>query len=297
VTWTTQQIPDQQDRTIIITGGNSGIGLEAAKVLAVKRARVVLAVRNTSKGAEAAEQIGGRAEVAELDLADLGSVREFAAGWTDPIDVLIDNAGVMAVPFGRTADGFEMQFGTNHLGHFALTNLLLPKITERVVTISSGMHHRGDGLDLSDLDWKRRKYRRWPAYGQSKLANLLFVLELERRLIEVGSSIRATAAHPGFAATNLQGHSGHPRVDKVAMALTKLVAQPAEAGAWPTLFAATADIPGGSYVGPGGRNEMRGVPTLVGRSRMASDAELSKQLWTASEQLTGVRFPAEALAE
>jgi NAD(P)-dependent dehydrogenase (short-subunit alcohol dehydrogenase family) len=297
VTWTTQQIPDQQGRTFIITGGNSGIGLEAAKVLAAKGARVVLAVRNTSKGAAAAAQIGERVEVVELDLADLHSVHEFASGWSDPVDVLINNAGVMAVPFGRTKDGFEMQFGTNHLGHFALTNLLLPKITERVVSISSGMHHRGEGLDLSDLDWRRRKYRRWAAYGQSKLANLLFVLELERRLIDIGSSIRATAAHPGYAATNLQGHSGHPRVDRVAMALSRLIAQPADGGAWPTLFAATADIPGGSYVGPGGRNEMRGVPTLVGRSRMASDVELARQLWTASEQLTGVRFPAEALAE
>ena len=155
MTWTTQQIPDQQGRTFIITGGNSGIGLAAAKVLAAKGARVVLAVRNTRKGDEAAAQIGNKAEVAPLDLADLGSVRGFAAGWSDPVDVLINNAGVMAVPFGRTKDGFEMQFGTNHLGHFALTNLLLSKITERVVSVSSGMHHRGDGLDLSDLDWQR----------------------------------------------------------------------------------------------------------------------------------------------
>ncbi len=291
MTWTTQQIPDQQGRTIIITGGNSGIGLEAAKVLAAKGARVVLAVRNTTKGAEAAAQIGGKAEVAELDLADLGSVRDFAARWSDPVDVLINNAGVMAVPLGRTKDGFELQFGTNHLGHFALTNLLLPRITERVVSVSSGAHTAGDDLDLADLNWERRSYRRWPAYGQSKLANLLFILELERRLAATGSLVRATAAHPGFAATNLQNHTGNARLDKVFMAVSKVVAQSAEAGAWPTLFAATADIPGGSYAGPAGRSG-RGLPTLVGRSAKASDPELAQQLWTASEQLTGIAFPA-----
>ena len=293
MTWTSDSIPSQTGRTFVITGGNSGIGLEAAKVLAAKEARVVLAVRNTEKGEAAARSIGASAEVRALDLADLGSIRAFAEDWTDPIDVLIDNAGVMAVPLSRTADGFELQFGTNHLGHFALTNLLLPKITERVVVVASCAHRAGSGLDLSDLDWKRRHYRRWPAYGQSKLANLLFVLELERRLIEAGSAVRATAAHPGFAATNLQSHTGHARIDKIFMAVSKVIAQGADAGAWPTLFAATADVPGGSYAGPGGRSESRGLPTLVGRSSLASDAELAKQLWTASEQLTGVTFPAE----
>ena len=184
MTWTSDSIPSQTGRTFVITGANSGIGLEAAKVLAAKEARVVLAVRNTEKGEAAARSIGASAEVRALDLADLGSIRAFAEDWTDPIDVLIDNAGVMAVPLSRTADGFELQFGTNHLGHFALTNLLLPKITERVVVVASSAHRAGSALDLSDLDWKRRHYRRWPAYGQSKLANLLFVLELERRLIE-----------------------------------------------------------------------------------------------------------------
>ena len=293
MTWTTEQIGDQSGRTILITGGNSGIGLEAAKVLAEKGARVVLAVRNTTKGDEAARGLGGRTEVAELDLADLGSVRAFADSWSDPIDVLINNAGVMAVPLSRTVDGFELQFGTNHLGHFALTNLLLPTITERVVAVASGAHRAGNGLDLTDLDWRRRKYRRWPAYGQSKLANLLFVLELERRLTAAGSDVRATAAHPGFAATNLQGHTGNARVDRAFMAVSKLVAQSAAGGALPTLFAATADIPGGSYAGPDGRGEGRGNPTLVGRSPKASDVALAQQLWDASERLTGVTFPIE----
>ncbi|HET9649846.1 MAG TPA: oxidoreductase [Microlunatus sp.] len=296
MTWTSEQIGDQSGRTFLITGGSSGIGLEAARALAGAGARVVIAVRNRAKGEQAAGGIGGAVEVAELDLADLASVRAFAERWDEPVDVLIDNAGVMAVPFGRTADGFELQFGTNHLGHFALTNLLLPRVTDRVVVVSSGAHRMSDGLDLSDLNWEHRRYRRWAAYGQSKLANLLFVLELERRLVGVNSSIRALAAHPGFAATNLQNHSGHPRLDRAAMAVTKLIAQSAEAGAWPTLMAATADLPGGSYVGPSGRGESRGVPTLVGRSQQASDVELAQKLWTASEELTGVRFPAEVLS-
>ncbi len=296
MTWTTNEIPEQSGRTFVITGGNSGIGFEAAKVLAGRGARVVLAVRSTEKGDEAAREIGGATEVRQLDLADLASVRAFADGWSGPIDVLINNAGVMAVPLGHTADGFELQFGTNHLGHFALTNLLLPQIVERVVSVASDAHRAGNGFDLTDLDWRRRKYRRWSAYGQSKLANLLFVLELQRRLTAAGSPIRATAAHPGFAATNLQSHTGNARVDRVFMAVSKAIAQTAEGGARPTLFAATADIPGGSYAGPDGRRQ-RGAPTLVGRSALASDAGLAERLWAASEDLTGVTFPAEALAE
>ncbi|GAA3607753.1 oxidoreductase [Microlunatus ginsengisoli] len=296
MTWTTNEIPEQSGRTFVITGGNSGIGFEAAKVLAGRGARVVLAVRSTEKGDQAAREIGGATEVRQLDLADLASVRAFADGWSGPIDVLINNAGVMAVPLGHTADGFELQFGTNHLGHFALTNLLLPQIVERVVSVASDAHRAGNGFDLTDLDWRRRKYRRWPAYGQSKLANLLFVLELQRRLTAAGSPIGATAAHPGFAATNLQSHTGNARVDRVFMAVSKAIAQTAEGGARPTLFAATADIPGGSYAGPDGRRQ-RGAPTLVGRSALASDAGLAERLWAASEDLTGVTFPAEALAE
>jgi NAD(P)-dependent dehydrogenase (short-subunit alcohol dehydrogenase family) len=287
--WTTQQIPDQTGKIVIITGGNSGIGLEAARVLAAKGARIVLAVRDTAKGREAARQVGGATEAAELNLADLASVRAFADGWTDRVDVLINNAGVMAVPLGRTADGFELQFGTNHLGHFALANLLLPRVSERVVIVASGAHRIGR-MDLTDLNWQTRSYSAWRAYGQSKLANLLFALELQRRLTAAGSSIRALAAHPGYAATNLQGKSGNRIGDVLVRNVgNRLMAQSAAQGALPTLRAATDDLPGGSYLGPDGRREQRGRhPTLVGRSTDASDVELAKRLWTVSEELTGI---------
>jgi NAD(P)-dependent dehydrogenase (short-subunit alcohol dehydrogenase family) len=196
----------------------------------------------------------------------------------------------MAVPEGRTADGFELQFGTNHLGHFALTNLLLPQVTDRVVTVSSGMHRRGS-IDLADLNWQTRSYNPWAAYGQSKLANLLFTLELERRLERDGSSVRAHAAHPGWAATNLQGHSGNRWITLFSGVANKVVAQSEEMGALPTLFAATVDLPGASYVGPNGVGEMRGYPTLVGRTAAASDPQLAERLWEASEQLTGISYP------
>jgi NAD(P)-dependent dehydrogenase (short-subunit alcohol dehydrogenase family) len=288
--WSTDGIPSQAGRTVVLTGATSGIGFAAAKVLADKGARVVLAVRNPSKGADAVARLGGLAEVRPLDLADLSSVRAFADAWEGPVDLLINNAGVMAVPLGRTADGFELQLGTNHLGHFALTNLLLPHLRDRVVCVSSNAHRMGH-IELTDLNWQRRAYKQWPAYGQSKLANLLFVLELERRLTAAGSDVRAVAAHPGFARTNLQGHSGNAWADRATLMITKVVGQSAAHGAWPTLFAATQDIPGGSYVGPGGFAEARGLPQLVGRSPEASDPELAKRLWTASEELTGVSFP------
>jgi NAD(P)-dependent dehydrogenase (short-subunit alcohol dehydrogenase family) len=275
---------------VIITGATSGIGFAAAQVLADKGARVVLAVRNQTKGADAVARLGGRAELRSLDLADLASVRAFAEGWQDPVDILINNAGVMAVPLGRTAEGFELQFGTNHLGHFALTNLLLPKLTDRVVSLSSTAHKVGR-IDLTDLNWERRPYKQWAAYGQSKLANLLFVLELERRLTAAGSEVRAMAAHPGFARTNLQGHSGNAWADRATLVVTKVMGQSAAAGAWPTLFAATEDLPGGSYVGPGGFAETRGIPQLVGRTPEASDVAMAQRLWTASVDLTGVDFP------
>ena len=189
----------------MITGGNSGIGLAAARVLSGAGALVIIAVRDQAKGQRAASEIGDDTEVRALDLADLNSVRAFAAETIEPIDVLINNAGVMAPPLSRTVQGFETQFGVNHLGHFALTNLLLPIITDRVVSVSSGAHRRGH-IDLSDLNWERRRYQRWPGYGQSKLANLLFILELQRRLTAAGSPVRALGAHPGYAATNLQSH-------------------------------------------------------------------------------------------
>jgi NAD(P)-dependent dehydrogenase (short-subunit alcohol dehydrogenase family) len=291
--WDAGDLPDLSHRTFVVTGANSGIGLITARELARHGARVVLAVRDAGKGQQAAATIPGDAEVRRLDLADLGSVREFAAAWQGDLDVLINNAGVMAVPEGRTKDGFELQLGTNHLGHFALTNLLLPHMRDRVVTLSSTAHRSGR-IDIDDLNWERRRYQRWLAYGQSKLANLLFTLELQRRLNEAGSLLRATAAHPGYAATNLQSHTGNLLQNGFMAIGNKLFAQSDAMGALPTLYAATQDIPGGSYVGPGGLGEQRGHPTLVGRTARATDGEVARALWERSEALTGVSFPLSA---
>ncbi|HEX3197797.1 MAG TPA: oxidoreductase [Propionibacteriaceae bacterium] len=288
--WTAADLPSQVGRTFIVTGGNSGIGLPTARALAEAGARVVLAVRNVAKGEAAAESIPGDCDVRQLDLADLASVRAYANGWHGEIDVLINNAGVMRTPERRTEDGFELQIGTNHLGHFALTNLLLPHVIDRVVTVASGAH-RGGSISLDDLNWQRRQYRRWAAYQQSKLANLLFTLELQRRLTAAGSPVRALAAHPGYAATNLQFRSESRLEDRLMAIGNRLFAQTDEAGARPILFAASQDLPGASYVGPDGLRGFRGYPTLVGRAAAASDVEMAKRLWTLSEKLTGVEFP------
>ena len=288
--WTAKDLPDLSGRRFVVTGANSGLGLIDARELARAGARVVLAVRDTEKGERAAQTIDGPTEVRKLDLADLASVRAFAAAWEGDLHVLINNAGIMAIPEQRTRDGFEMQVGTNHLGHFALTNLLLPHVTDRVVTLSSGAHRIGN-LDVDDLNWERRDYKRWGAYGQSKLSNLLFTLELQRRLAAAGSSVRAVAAHPGYAATNLQSRTQNVVQNTVMAIGNKLIAQSDEMGALPTLYAATQDIPGGSYVGPDGIGEQRGHPTLVGRSGAASDNETARRLWERSEELTGIRFP------
>jgi NAD(P)-dependent dehydrogenase (short-subunit alcohol dehydrogenase family) len=275
-------------RSVIVTGANSGIGRAAASALAGAGAHVVLAVRDTAKGRAAAAAMPGETEVRQLDLASLASVREFVAAWDGELDLLINNAGVMAPPLGRTADGFELQFGTNHLGHFALTNLLLEHITGRVVTVASGAHRMGS-IDFDDLNWERKSYSAWRAYGQSKLANLLFTAELQRRLEAAGSPVLATAAHPGYAATNLQFHSGRRALDLLSVVGNRLIAQDEDAGALPTLYAAVADVPGGSFAGPDGLMEMRGKPKLVGRSKAARDADTAWRLWDASEELTGVR--------
>ena len=288
--WTAADLPRLDGRTFLVTGANSGIGLSAARELGRAGGRVVLAVRDPDRGEQAAATIPGDREVRRLDLADLSSIHAFADDWDGEIDVLINNAGVMAPPERRTADGFELQIGTNHLGHFALTNLLLPQITDRVVTISSGAHRTGR-IRLDDLNWEQGGYQRWRAYGQSKLANLLFTLELQRRLAEAGSDLRAVAAHPGWAATHLQGHT-ESRIQSVLLALgNRFISQDADMGALPTLFAATQDIPGGSYVGPDGWQESRGHPTLVGRSGAASDEQTARRRWELSEELTGVSFP------
>lgn len=289
--WTNARIPELDGRTIIVTGANSGIGLEAARVFAAKGAHVVLAVRDVARGRAAAATFTGSTEVRALDLADLRSIRAFAASWHREIDVLVNNAGVMVPPLVRTIDGFESQFGTNHLGHFALTNLLLPRITGRVVTVASGAHRAGT-IDFDDLNWERRRYGNGSgAYEQSKLANLLFTLELQRRLAAAGSPVIATAAHPGMAATNLMSSSESALMTVFAKIVVRLFAQDAATGAAPTLFAATEDLAGGSYAGPSRRREMAGPPRLVGRSDEASDPRVAARLWAASEDLTGVRFP------
>ncbi|MTD42855.1 SDR family NAD(P)-dependent oxidoreductase [Conexibacter sp. W3-3-2] len=285
--WTAADLPRQDGRTVVVTGANSGIGLVTARELARAGARVVLACRSVERGRAAAATMTGDVDVRALDLADLGSVRGFVDALDGPIDVLVNNAGVMALPYRLTADGFEMQLGTNHLGHFALTGLLLGRITDRVVTVSSGFHRLGT-MDFDDLMWERG-YHRWKAYARSKLANLLFTLELQRRLAAADAPVRAVAAHPGYAATGLQAHTETVQ-DRVMGLLNRVVAQSPERGALPTLYAATQDLPGAAYVGPDGPGEMRGAPQLVGMSGAAQDPAAARRLWDASEALTGVTF-------
>jgi NAD(P)-dependent dehydrogenase (short-subunit alcohol dehydrogenase family) len=285
--WTAADLPSFTGRTVIITGSNSGLGAITARELAHNGAKIVMAVRNTSKGEAAAREIPGQVEVRRLDLQDLSSVRQFADG-IGTADILINNAGVMAVPYAETVDGFESQIGTNHLGHFALTNLLLPKLTDRVVAVSSMAHWPGR-ISLDDLNWKTRRYRPWLAYSQSKLANLLFTSELQRRLDAAGSPLRAVAAHPGYSHTNLQGATGRLLSDTLMSLATRVFATDADFGARQTLYAASQDVPGNTFVGP--RFGQAGRTQPVGRSRAAQDTATGTALWDLSEQLTGVSFP------
>jgi NAD(P)-dependent dehydrogenase (short-subunit alcohol dehydrogenase family) len=285
--WTAQDIPQQDGRAFVITGANSGIGLEAARALGAAGAHVVVACRDTSKGEHAVVELDGDFDVRRLDLADLSSVHAFADALDCDVDVLINNAGVMAVPRAKTVDGFELQLGTNHLGHFALTGLLLARIRDRVVTISSQAHRTGR-INFGDLQ-SERHYQRWIAYGQSKLANLLFMMELQRRLDAAGSPLRSVAAHPGYSATNLQFHTQSIQ-DQLMGVANKLIAQSAAMGALPTLYAATADVPGAAYIGPDGLFEQRGHPKLVDMSGAAKNADNARRLWELSEELTGVSF-------
>ncbi|MEV0374752.1 oxidoreductase [Streptomyces sp. NPDC050636] len=302
--WNTSHIPDQTGRSAVITGANSGIGYVTARELARRGARVLLACRNEARGVAAlgrlrSEVPTAEAEFRQLDLADLSSVRDFAAALDDfdgdRLDLLINNAGVMALPYRTTTDGFEMQFGTNHLGHFALTGLLLPKLLAtpgaRVVTVSSMMHAIAD-VDLEDLN-SVRKYGRWMAYGRSKSANLLFVHELSRRLAAAGSQVVAAASHPGYAATNLQTTGarmeGRRSAERVMEIGNRLIAQSAEGGALGTLCAATAPhMKPDSFIGP--RNGLRGAPASSLRAPWTKNDSVSERLWTASEQLTGVPY-------
>ena len=287
-------LPKLTGRTVIVTGANSGLGLVTARALAGADAHVVLAVRDLERGQTAAATIDGSTEVRRLDLADLSSVREFAAAWDGEISILINNAGIMMVHEGKTADGFERQFGTNHLGHFALTNLLLPHITDRVVTLSSGAHRWDRGRMYLDNVNLTGNYSPTRAYAQSKMSNLLFTGELQRRLTAAGSPVRAYAAHPGYAATSLQSHTNSLVWDTLMKVGNAVFAQSAEAGALPTLYAATQDLPGDSFVGPDGFSEMRGAPKLVDRLEAAKNPETAARLWTLSEELTGVTFPLSA---
>jgi NAD(P)-dependent dehydrogenase (short-subunit alcohol dehydrogenase family) len=299
-----ETLPDCTGRTFVVTGGNSGLGFETGCALALQGGRVVLACRNEDKARDAVERIraeapGAAVEARPLDLASLESVRRFAEAWGHaPLDVLVNNAGVMALPRRKTADGFEMQIGTNHLGHFALTGRMLPRLLERsgarVVTVSSTMHRLGR-MDFDDLMGERR-YGKWRAYGQSKLANLLFTLELQQRLDAAGADVLACAAHPGYAATNLQATG--PRMEnatwmeRVVALGNRLFAQSAAEGARPILHATTAlDVRGGDYFGPSGVGEMWGAPKRVGSSHAARDRATALRLWEVSESLTGVRFP------
>lgn len=296
-------IGDLSGRVAVVTGANSGLGLETTRMLSDHGARVIMACRNVAKGEEArvgllADRPSAQLEIAPLDLADLSSVRVFAEDLSEEaIDLLINNAGVMALPRCETADGFEMQIGTNHLGHFALTGRLLPKLlaasAARVVTVSSLVHRIGT-IDIADLHGERR-YRKWSAYGQSKLANLLFAYELDRRLRRAGAEAISVAAHPGYAATNLQGVG--PRMEgsrwfaRATELANALVAQDAAMGALPQVYAAVApEVRGGEYFGPSGPMEMTGPPKRVSSSAKSRDEALARRLWEVSEDVTGVSY-------
>ena len=307
--WTAKDIPDQSGRVAVVTGANSGLGLVDARELARAGATVVLAVRDTAKGERAVSAIreeipSAELDLRKLDLADLASIHAFEeqlSSERDRLDLLINNAGLMAPPRRLTKDGFESQFGTNHLGHFALTGLLLPQLLAapepRVVTESSGAHRIGR-INFDDLQ-RERRYVSWLAYGQSKLANLMFAFELQRRSTEAGANLKSMAAHPGYARTNLQ-FAAPPIYERAVMAVTNLVvAQSAEMGALPTLYAATVpDLPGGTFVGPDGFMEQRGHPHVVTAAGKAYDDDAWRRLWEVSERLTGVHyeFPTPAVA-
>jgi NAD(P)-dependent dehydrogenase (short-subunit alcohol dehydrogenase family) len=299
--WTAQDMPDQTGKTAVVTGANSGLGYETVRGLARRNAQIIMACRSMERGQAALEAVQAEFPQANvglmaLDLSDLSSVRSFADAFCqkyDRLDLLVNNAGVMALPYQKTADGFEMQFGTNHLGHFALTGLLLDPIlnapTARVVTVSSGLHRSGE-MDFDDLNWEK-SYNKWGAYGRSKLANLLFTYELDRKLKKSQKDTFSVAAHPGYAATNLQSSGGSAIQRLVMSIMNKLLAQSAEMGALPQLYAATApDVAGGDYYGPQGVKESRGYPIKVESNDKSHNLEDAEKLWTVSVEMTGVDY-------
>ncbi len=278
----------------MVTGGAAGLGLELSRSLAAAGAHVVLAVRTPTKGHEAAARIRrtgvrGTVDVRRLDVASLESVHHFAMELPE-VDVLVNNAGIMMAPETRTMDGFELQLATNHLGHFALTNLLLPRITDRVV-VHASLSHREADIDVDDLNMERRGYAPYAAYAQSKLANLLFLAELQRRLTAAGSTLRATGAHPGYSSTSIQSGTDNRIFNWLSVVGNASWGMRPWQGVLPLTYAATMDVPGNTYVGPSGRGELTGWPAPVGRTPTASDPELAKALWDQSEKMTGVSFP------
>ena len=304
--WTEKDVPDQSGRLAVITGSNTGLGYDTARVLAARGARVVMAVRDTAKGEAAARRIrqltpSAEVMVRKLDLGSLTSVKhagaEIAAEFP-AIDLLINNAGVMYPPKSTTADGFELQFCTNHLGHFALTGLLLPNLLDvdgsRVVVVASIAHNIRAKIDFDDLQWEKRRYDRVAAYGQSKLANLMFAYDLQRHLVAAaktkGAKTIAVAAHPGVAATELVRHI--PGAKLGVDWISGKILNTAEMGALPTLRAATdPTVKGGQYYGPDGFKELRGHPKLVDSTKQSKDVAIQNRLWQVSEELTGVTFP------
>ncbi|WP_224267831.1 oxidoreductase [Haloprofundus salinisoli] len=305
--WTAADMPRLDGQTVVVTGANSGLGYHATRAFAHSGAHVVMACRDMKRGEEArvelaANRPSGALELQKLDLADLSSVRTFAETFSDVhdrLDVLCNNAGVMAIPRSETEDGFETQFGVNHLGHFALTGLLLDQMTgedARVVTQSSGVHEAGE-IEFDDIQ-SEESYDEWGAYAQSKLANLLFAYELQRRLDDAGvEHVRSIGCHPGYAATNLQYRQPEAEgstVRKAAMGVANAVlAQSAAWGALPMLYAATEDVPGGGYVGPGGLMNIRGHPAVQESSERSYDEVTAGRLWQVSEELTGVEYDFE----
>jgi len=303
MTWTENNVPDQSGRLAVVTGSNTGLGYDNARALAAHGAKVVMAVRDTAKGEEAAARIrtltpGADVAVHKLDLGSLASVRaagaELAAAYPR-IDLLINNAGVMYPPRSTTADGFELQFGTNHLGHFALTGLLLNNLLgvdgSRVVVVASIAHKIKAKIDFDDLHWEKRSYDKVASYGQSKLANLMFAYDLQRRLAAAKAKTIAVAAHPGVAATELSRHVPGYELPGVAWLFGKVL-NTSEVGALATLRAATdPNVKGGQYWGPDGFREMRGYPELATSSEKSRDEAIQDRLWTVSEELTGVTYP------